>query len=693
MMTPAHEPTYPWLLLEIGTEEIPARFLPEAVERIKTFSEALFTEHRIPCNHVRAYATPRRIALFAELAPQQTENEKEVWGPPVTVAFDANGKPTRAAEAFARSTGVELSQLQRKEKGKGMYLFAVVKEAAQPTAGLLPELLPRIILSLNFPKSMRWGNGELRFARPIHWILALYRNERVRFELEGIKSNSLTRGHRFLSPAAFELREDRSYINLLRNNLVILNPEERKKMILDGAHKLVQGVDAVLIEDEALLDHVTYLVEYPVPVLGTFGSDYLSLPEELLITVMKDHQKYFAVRGNDGKLTNHFVVVSNTRPDNADMVKKGAEKVLKARFEDARFYFEDDRKTPIADRQKKLKSVTFHAKLGTVSEKTVRIAALAKYIAEQCFPAKAAEAEALGLICKNDLVSGVVFEFPELQGIMASYYAADAGTYSKEAVQALREQYLPAFSGDRIPETELGTALSLADKFDNIASFFMIGLTPTGTEDPFALRRQVLGIIAILSPMPAPLRVADVLEKALQPYPDCDKAKIIDDILRFFEQRLDPLLQSMGYPYDAVAAVTGFVRTEPVATIRARVEALVELKNEPDYELFLQLMKRVNNIAPKDAMPAVVVKRLVQEEEKALWAAFCAIKDSIVQSVAEKRYSDAMAVVRTLAAPINTFFDKVLVMDKDEAVRQNRLALIKHIQTTAFSIADFSKLV
>lgn len=540
---------------------------------------------------------------------------------------------------------------------------------------------------------MRWGNGELRFARPIHWILALYRNERVRFELEGIKSNSLTRGHRFLSPAAFELREDRSYINLLRNNLVILNPEERKKMILDGAHKLVQGVDAVLIEDEALLDHVTYLVEYPVPVLGTFGSDYLSLPEELLITVMKDHQKYFAVRGNDGKLTNHFVVVSNTRPDNADMVKKGAEKVLKARFEDARFYFEDDRKTPIADRQKKLKSVTFHAKLGTVSEKTVRIAALAKYIAEQCFPAKAAEAEALGLICKNDLVSGVVFEFPELQGIMASYYAADAGTYSKEAVQALREQYLPAFSGDRIPETELGTALSLADKFDNIASFFMIGLTPTGTEDPFALRRQVLGIIAILSPMPAPLRVADVLEKALQPYPDCDKAKIIDDILRFFEQRLDPLLQSMGYPYDAVAAVTGFVRTEPVATIRARVEALVELKNEPDYELFLQLMKRVNNIAPKDVMPAVVVKRLVQEEEKALWAEFSAIKDSIVQSVAEKRYSDAMAVVRTLAAPINTFFDKVLVMDKDEAVRQNRLALIKHIQTTAFSIADFSKLV
>lgn len=692
-MTTNNEQTHPWLLLEIGTEEIPARFLPEAIARIKANAEAIFVEHRIPCDHLRSYATPRRIALFAELAPTQTENEKEVWGPPVSVAFDANGKPTKAAEAFAKSTGVDLAQLERKEKGKGAYLYAKVQETAHPTAELLPALLPQIILSLNFPKSMRWGSGDLRFARPIHWILAMYNNERVRFELEGIRSNSLTRGHRFLSPASFELREDRSYINLLRNNLVILDPEERKKTILDGAHKLAQGVDAVLVEDEALLNHVTYLVEYPVPVLGTFAPDYLALPEELLITVMKDHQKYFGVRCNDGKLTNHFVVVSNTRPENADMVKKGAEKVLKARFEDARFYFESDRKTPIAERQEKLKNVTFHAKLGTTGAKAERIATLARFIAEKCCPAKAAEAETIGLICKNDLVSGVVFEFPELQGVMAGYYAADAGTFSKEAVQALREHYLPAFSGDRIPATELGMVLSLADKFDNIASFFMIGQTPTGTEDPFALRRQMLGIIAILSQMTTPLLIADVLAKALAPYPSCDTVKIIEQIMTFCEQRLDPLLQSAGYPYDAVAAVTAFVRTEPVATIRSRVEALVELKKDAEYEIFLQLMKRVNNIAPKEAVPPVSADRFVQDEEKALWTAFSGVRDAIVQSVDRARYTDAMAAVKTLAAPINAFFDKVLVMDKDEAVKQNRLALVKEIQATAFSIADFSKLV
>ncbi len=692
-MTTGPEQIYPWLVFEIGTEEIPARFLPDAIEQIKELAQKLFTENRIPYGQLRAYATPRRLALIAELAPSQTENEKEVWGPPVSVAFDAGGNPTKAAEAFARSTGIQVEHLERREKGKGAYLFAQVKETASPTAELLPELLPKIVFALNFPKSMRWGSGELRFARPIHWLLALYQNERIKFEVEGIRSKTLTRGHRFLSPAAFELKEDRSYINLLRNNLVILDPDERKKIILDGARKLVQSVDAVLVEDEALLNHVAFLVEYPVPVLGTFDPDYLALPEELLITVMKDHQKYFAVRGNDRKLTNHFVVISNTRADNAGVVKKGAEKVLRARFEDARFYFQSDRNTPISARQEKLKSVTFHAKLGTVHEKALRIASLARFIAEKCCPSKAAEAESAAMVCKNDLVSGVVFEFPELQGIMASYYAAETAEYSAEAVRAQREHYLPAFSGDHIPETDLGAVLSLADKFDNVASFFMIGLVPTGTEDPFALRRQVIGIIAILSQIDCHLCVPDILEKALQPYPACDKANIMDDLLKFFEQRLDPLLQSQGYAYDAVGSVTGFVRTEPVSTIRVRLNALVELKKADDYETFLQLMKRVNNIAPKSQMLGVNASLFVQDEEKALWSEFLLAKPSLDETIAAARYTQAMEIVKTLAAPINTFFDKVLVMDNDEQIKENRLALVQAIQKTAFSIADFSKLV
>ncbi|KAF0183672.1 MAG: glycyl-tRNA synthetase beta chain [Nitrospirae bacterium] len=691
-MTTAPENIYPWLLLEIGTEEIPARFLPHAIERLKELSEALFSEYRIPCGRLRAYGTPRRLVLISELAPSQIENEKEVWGPPVSVAFDTDGNPTKAAEAFARSTGIEVFQLERREKGKGFYLFAQVKEASNSTVGLLPELLPKIILALNFPKSMRWGNSEMRFARPIHWILAMYQNERVKFEIEGIKSKALTRGHRFLSPAAFEVKEDRAYINLLRNNLVVVDPDERKKMILEGALKLTESVDGVLVEDDALLTHVVFLVEYPLPVLGTFDPEYLSLPEELLITVMKDHQKYFAVRGNDRRLTNHFIVVGNTRSDNADVVKKGAEKVLRARFEDARFYFKSDRKTTIAERQEKLKSVTFHAKLGTVHEKALRIASIARFIAEKCSPSKAAEAECAALICKNDLVAGVVFEFPELQGVMASYYAAETAEYSAEAVHALREQYLPAFSGDHTPETDLGAVLSLADKFDNVASFFMIGLSPSGTEDPFALRRQVIGIIAILSQIDCNLRVADILEKALQAYPGCDKAKIIDDVLKFFEQRLDPLLQSHGYAYDIVAAVIGFVRTEPVSSMRARADALVELKKTDGYESFLQLIRRVNNIAPKRPMPEVRAELFVQDEEKILWSEFLLAKPSIDAAVAAAKYAQAIEIIKTLASPVNIFFDKVLVMDKDETMKENRLALIQALQETAFSVADFSKL-
>jgi glycyl-tRNA synthetase beta chain len=683
---------YPHLLLEIGTEEIPARFLPEAISKLKENAASMFTEQRVGFGEISAFATPRRLALVAEVAPEQTENEKEVWGPPVNVAFDKEGKPTKAAEAFAKSSGLTVDALLRKEKGKGTYLVAAVKEAANPTAGLLPELLQKLVLSLNFPKSMRWGDGNIRFPRPIHWILATYDNALVEFNIEAIKSGRSTRGHRFLSPVVVEITDDKKYFSILKDNFVFIDPEERKKMILDGARQLALSIDASVVEDDTLLNHVAYLVEYPVPVIGDFPEEYLNLPEELLITVMKGHQKYFAIRGNNGKLTNRFIVVSNTKVENAATVAKGAQKVIKARFEDARFYYEDDKKISLAERLEGLKKVIFHDKIGTVYAKTERIAALAKYIAEKTSPSLVADAETAGRIAKADLISGVVFEFPELQGIMGSYYARNDGL-AKDIALAISEHYLPAFSGDRIPSGELGIAVSLADKIDNIASFFMIGMTPSGAEDPFALRRQSLGIIAILSQTKSELLLADLFIKGLEPYPNCDKKKIIDEILSFFEQRLDPLYQSMGYPYDAVSAVTHFVRTEPVVTIRDRAEALVALKKAAEYELFLQLMKRVNNIAPKNDMPDVDPERFVQDEEKTLWTAFTEVKPAIEQNIASRNYAEAIAAIRTLAALINTFFDKVLVMDKDEAIKQNRLALIKDIQTTSFSIADFSKLV
>lgn len=683
--------TMPLLLLEIGAEEIPARFLPPALVKLRELAESAFAEYRIPSASIKTYATPRRLMLMAELASAQLAAEKEVWGPPVSAAFDKEGTPTKAAEAFARTHGLALDRLDRREKGKGVYLVAVIHEKAAPTEELLPEVLIKIITGLSFPKSMRWGDGAFRFARPIHWLLATYSNKKVSFEIDGIKSANSTRGHRFLAPAAFELKDSKSYLSLLRNSFVIVDPEERKKVITEGIQKLAASVGAVAVEDEELLKHVSFLVEYPVPVLGSFPAEYLALPKELLITVMKGHQKYFALENGTGSLVNHFVIVSNTKQHNADMVKKGAERVIKARFEDARFYFEEDRKLKLADRVEELKKVVYHEKLGTIYEKTMRIVALAEFISEQCCPKKKKECRTAALLAKTDLITGAVREFTELQGIMGSYYAAHDG-HTTEISRALAEQYLPGHAGDRIPETATGSVVSLADKLDNIASFFSIGMAPTGSEDPFALRRQAFGIIAILLGTGYGLSLATLLDKALQPFKTADKRALMGELIKFFELRLDSVLQATGFTADAVAAVIHFAAAEPLAAVRARLTAVQALKTEADTEPFLLAVKRVNNIAPKGETPAVDAGLFSYDEERALHAAVAAGAPRVGAALQAGRYAEAIDLLMELREPINRFFDKVLVMDKDEAIKQNRLGLIKSVQLLAAAVADFSKL-
>lgn len=679
------------LLLEIGTEEIPARFLPEAIVKLKENAEKIFSEYRLSIKSIKTYATPRRLALIAETEPLQQAAEKEIWGPPANVAFDKDGKPTRAAEAFANTHGLKIEELIKKEKAKGTYLVAIIKESALKTADLLPEILPKLVLSLNFPKTMRWGDWDLKFVRPIHWLLALYNNEKVPFTLDPVKSNSLTKGHRFLSPASFELKDSNSYISLLRNNYVILDPEERRKIILEDSKKLTSGVNALLSEDAELLEHVKFLVEYPTPVLGTFPADYLSLPKELLKTVMKGHQKYFAVEDEQGNLTNYFIVVSNTKKENAETIKKGAEKVIKARFEDARFYFDEDRKTSLKERLEGLKKVIYHDKLGSLYDKGKRISAIAAFIADKCCPDSADDIKMASLISKADLISGVVREFPELQGIMGGYYALNDG-YNADISRAIAEQYLPAYSGDRLPETDAGVVLSLSDKLDNLASFFMLGLTPTGTEDPFALRRQALGIISILFEKKYKLSISKLLNRALQSLSIKNRQDLLNDLVRFFEQRLEPLLQSAGHTQDAVAAVMSFAKDDPLYTIRGRLEAIKEFRQAADYETFLLAIKRINNIAPKGPVPPVDNKLFAHDEEVRLYTEMKAITPKIHASLKGDGYYDAIKLIMTLKDAINSFFDKVLVMDKNEEIKQNRLSLIKNIQSLAMEIADFSKL-
>lgn len=682
----------PSLLLEIGTEEIPARFLYGGMLKLKDAAEKIFSDSRIPCKSIKTYSTPRRLALLAELDETQQAVEKEVWGPPVNAAFDNNGNPTKAAEAFAKSHNISVTNLLKKEKGKGIYIAAVIKEPAQPTENLLPELLPKIILSLNFPRSMRWGSGNIRFARPIHWILALYHNKKVQFEIDGIKSSAATRGHRFLSPASFELKDIKTYANLLRNNFVILDTEERKKIIIEDSIKLASTIHALMIEDIDLLNHVANLVEHPVSILCDFPAAYLSLPKELLITVMKGHQKYFALQDETGNLINHFIVVSNTKIDNAETVKKGAEKVIKARFEDARFYYEEDKKTSLIDRLEKLKKVIYHEKLGTIYDKSMRIAAIASSIADKCMAEKKEAIHTASILCKTDLISGVVGEFPELQGIMGGYYAINDG-YGKEIVTAISEHYKPAFSGDSAPVSKIGAVISLADKIDNLTSFFGIGLMPTGTEDPFALRRQAIGTISILTDKRLPVTINELLNESLQVCGINNKNDVLKNLTAFFEQRMEQILTSAGYPQDAVQSVLSYSNIYPVHTIRERLDAVMRLKADADYEPFLLSVKRINNIAPKGETSRLNSDLFAVEEERLLFTAEKAVRVEVESLTTENKYYEAVNALKNLKEPINNFFDKVLVMDKNEEIKNNRLALIKEIQYIAVQIADFSKLI
>jgi glycyl-tRNA synthetase beta chain len=675
------------ILLEIGTEEIPARFLLPVMDSLKSNAEKIFNANRITFGSVITYATPRRISLIAEgVLPMQEASQKEIWGPPVNAAFDKNGKPAKAGEAFAAAHKVNVRDLLRKEKGKGTYVVAAVREDARPTMNILPAVLHELILSLNFPKSMRWGTGSLRFARPIHWILATYENKKVVFELGDIRSGNMTRGHRFLSPAAFEVKDVKSYQALLRNNFVVLDPEERRKIILEESEKLVSAVGACMVKDEDLLRHVTYLVEYPQPLMCSFPPDYLSLPKELLATVMKDHQKYFAVIDGQNNLMNCFIVVSNMRHDSAELVRKGAERVIKARFEDARFYFEEDRKITLKDRQTDLKKITFHEKLGNLFDKSLRIASISNLIAGRCRPERKAAVETASLSAKCDLISGVVREFPELQGIMGGYYALNDGL-EPEVAKGISEHYLPSHSGGALPETDTGAIVSLADKLDNLTSFFTIGLAPSGTEDPFALRRQAMGVISILMDKRYDLSLNDLLTHEVP----IDK-KILKDLMGFLEQRLDFFLQSDGHPADAVSSVMGFAPDMPPYRIRELLEALLQARRNTEFDEFLLAAKRINNIAPKERVPAVNRKLFSQKEESDLYDGYEKLSGQLKDLLSTGQYETSLSLLLTLTGPINRFFDKVLIMDKDDQVRMNRLSLIKDVKTLIMQVSDFSRL-
>jgi glycyl-tRNA synthetase beta chain len=538
---------------------------------------------------------------------------------------------------------------------------------------------------------MRWGNGSLTFVRPIAWILAVSGPEKIDFEIDGLKSSNQTRGHRFLSPAAFQIRDISSYKQFLETNSVVLDQDKRRDLIMKSMTQLLQNSGMEVVADEGLLETVTFLVEYPVPVLCSFDREYLKLPKELLITVMKDHQKYFAVQDAEGNLTSSFIVISNTRADNAETVRIGAERVIKARFDDAKFYYREDTAKPLPDRIDLLADVTFHDQLGSLLEKTERISAIAGHLAEKILPAAREKIIRAARLSKADLITGVVREFPELQGIMGKYYAEHSGE-DREVAAALEEQYLPKSVGDRVPQSGVGAVVSLADKIDNVTSFFSIGLIPTGSEDPFALRRQAMGIVSILLDRGYTLSLKEIFAFALENMKQVKApGTVMEHITNFMAQRTDFILSSAGYSQEIIRSVIHLSFGNPLQSITARLDALAGAQREATFPDFLLAIKRVNNIVPKTMLPPAKPSLFLQDEEKELHAAVALTRKTLLHLLEQGDFAAALKTILPLTSPVNIFFDKVLVMDKREEVKTNRLSLLRDVWEAVAPVADFSK--
>ncbi|MBF0318011.1 MAG: glycine--tRNA ligase subunit beta, partial [Nitrospirae bacterium] len=592
----------------------------------------------------------------------------------------------------------------KKQKG-GQYVVAVIREEGRALNEIAASLFTRIVTSLHFPKAMRWADQECpgavknldtKFVRPVRWLMALCNGATVEFEFAGVKSSNTTRGHRFLANNIIEVSNAAQYHEVLAANYVILDQDKRRQRIWTQCQEAAAEFGALPVPDDGLLQQVTHLVEYPQAVAGEFEDVYLNLPRELLITVMRDHQKCFAIEDQDGRLLNRFIVVSNTVKDNADVVRIGARRVIRARLEDARFYYEEDIKVPLIQRLEYLKGVVFQEALGTLFDKVDRLIAIGDFLRLRLFDPATVTIDRENLLmairlCKADLTAGVVREFPELQGIMGKYYALSSGQ-EPEIAQAIRQHYLPVHTGDNIPSTKIGMIVSLADKLDNLVSFFSIGKTPTGSEDPYALRRQAMGVIAILLQGGFGVTLQGLLTESVDVL-NRPRA-VLDDLYAFFRQRLQALFSTMGYAHDVIQAVMEQFQSVQLNHLVGRMDALKRLQEMQRYNEFLIAFKRIYNIVPRDIDNAYVVDVQLMDgvQESRLYDALRQRRQGIEAAVSGGEFGRALELLTELVGPINEFFDKVLVMAKDEAQRANRLALLRDILRASSTVADISRM-
>ena len=681
------------LFLELGTEEIPAGFIPRAMAEMEAIITRELTNARLTFGEVKTLATPRRLALMVKDIPAiQPDAEITATGPSKKAAYDADGKPTKAAEGFARGQGVDVSAIQIVTTDKGEYISITRTETGRPTHELLSEILPKLINEIPFKKSMRWGDLDVRFARPIHWIVALFNGVVIPFEFGNITSGAVSRGHRFMANSTFPVRDYAHYLEECERHFVIPDPERRKEIIRRETHRVAIAAGGHLLPDEELLEQVSFLVEYPSAVHGTFSEEFLVVPKEVLITSMRSHQRYFSIVDGEGKLLPGFITINNTLTEDPSVVIKGNQRVLRARLSDARFFFEEDQKVKLDERVESLKKVVYQQKLGTSFEKMERFRSLAEGLATQLNPAVVTQAARAATLCKADLVSGMVGEFPEVQGIMGREYAL-LERIEPAVANAIAEHYLPTQAGGELPASDIGAFVSIADKLDTICGCFGVGLIPTGAADPYALRRATIGIIAIILDKSYRLSLAELIGKALELLSaklTRPKEQVAADVVEYFRARFVNLLGN-DYPGDAVdAAVSaGF---DDLVDVKARIAALAEFETHADFEPLAVAFKRVGNII-KGGTDAPVDPALFEDAaEGALYEAFSKVKTSVEARVAAGSWLDALTEIATLRGPVDSFFDKVMVMAEDQRVRNNRLALLTAIARMFGRIADFSKI-
>lgn len=687
------------LLLEIGLEEVPARFVRAAMEQLKDKTEKWLTDSRLGFDEVKAYATPRRLTVHVtQLADKQEDVSEDVKGPSRKIAYDENGGWSKPALGFARSQGVEPDSLFIREVANVEYIFAKKSSLGVETASLLPEALPALITSLTFPKNMRWGNYELRYVRPIRWLVALHGKEVVPFEITGIAAGNRTRGHRFLGKDII-VEEPSVYVERLLSQQVIVDVKQREQAILAGIQSLSEERNWTIAVKDDLLEEVLFLVETPTVLTGSFDPSFLEIPQEVLITSMREHQRYFPVLDSEGRLQPHFVTVRNGDSLSLDVVSRGNEKVLRARLSDAKFFYEEDKKLVITDALAKLQNIVYHEELGTVAHKVSRTRSIADRIAQH-LRLEQIDLEDISRtadICKFDLVSQMVYEFPELQGIMGEDYARKAGERESVA-RAINEHYSPRNAGDKPAASLVGAVVGIADKLDTIAGCFSIGIVPTGSQDPYALRRQAAGIVNTLLMHEMEISLTDLFQIAL----DVHSARglkreafdISKDMQEFFNLRIKNVLADQSIRYDVVDAVLGAgVKDVQRTVLKAQaLQAAISDNGIPDFRLSVEAFNRVCNLAAKADSKQVDANLFAESAETELYEAWQKANGDFVNAYAGANMPEALSTISSLSGPVARFFEAVMVMADDEALKRNRLAILALVADDVKLFADFAKL-